>query len=541
MAIEDFIPHRLLINHALRKASDDLKTYISEYQTQYEQKMAEYKAEVDKEIERKNQLFERIKQSYIDQLTIEGAALKEITEIFFKYVDVYRKHQVLKYQMDIINKELALLTEYRGFLVEQIKLIDTDIKILNERENILARQSAIDDIIALIQLSSSSIECTPEDNAKSLLDKVNYIINNKDTYETTRSLLRLRALLHERAEFLPVIKYISWLKQQKKDLIRELKNKKSQILSERTSLFTARDDLKSQINETKELLQSYANEVRNIWANPLADLLIKRARVESELTEAYSQKNYAIEALNEMRYESSNDSERWERLQEAKRNSQKNIPTLRAQKKSIKTQIKPWKDTQKEIIKICKNNNIYLDRPRDGFSDEVRILLGKKEESLSQIEALSTACEQEKEKKQAFYRISLSETETQIEKLKTQETTIKQRLKKAQKDIDDAEKRDSRSLFARILSDSDEVVKAKEKKAAITREMIRVQANLVNKQSEKNRYNSDLERIITEIDQEYSQKISDIRSEIYSIDLAIEYDKDRKYRRMKVAENESEV
>ena len=541
MAIEDFIPHRLLINHALRKASDDLKTYISEYQTQYEQKMAEYKAEVDKEIERKNQLFERIKQSYIDQLTIEGAALKEITEIFFKYVDVYRKHQVLKYQMDIINKELALLTEYRGFLVEQIKLIDTDIKILNERENILARQSAIDDIIALIQLSSSSIECTPEDNAKSLLDKVNYIINNKDTYETTRSLLRLRALLHERAEFLPVIKYISWLKQQKKDLIRELKNKKSQILSERTSLFTARDDLKSQINETKELLQSYANEVRNIWANPLADLLIKRARVESELTEAYSQKNYAIEALNEMRYESSNDSERWERLQEAKRNSQKNIPTLRAQKKSIKTQIKPWKDTQKEIIKICKNNNIYLDRPRDGFSDEVRILLGKKEESLSQIEALSTACEQEKEKKQAFYRISLSETETQIEKLKTQETTIKQRLKKAQKDIDDAEKRDSRSLFARILSDSDEVVKAKEKKAAITREMIRVQANLVNKQSEKNRYNSDLERIITEIDQEYSQKISDIRSEIYSIDLAIEYDKDRKYRRMKAAENESEV
>ena len=44
--IEDFIPHRQLINHALRKASNDLKVQISVYQTRYEQKMAECKKEI---------------------------------------------------------------------------------------------------------------------------------------------------------------------------------------------------------------------------------------------------------------------------------------------------------------------------------------------------------------------------------------------------------------------------------------------------------------------------------------------------------------
>lgn len=540
--IEDFIPHRQLINHALRKASNDLKVQISSYQARYEQKVAECKKEVAIEIERKKQHFEKIKQSYVDQLTSESVALEGVKELFFKYVDVYRERQVLMYHKEKIGQEIALRKEHYDFLGEQKRLIEADIEILTDRKDILSKQSSVDDIIALIQLSSSTVECTSDDNAKSLLDKVNDVLyGGKDTNEATRSLLRLRTLLHERAEYLSVIQYISWLIQQKETLKRELINKRNQLQAERKSLFTAKDELDCQIKEKNEVLQDYANEVRNIWAKPLADLLIEQARIEAELTESYDELQSVREALKRMMDESSDDSDRWERLQSAKRNYKENISTLKSQKESIKGQKDPWNKQRNRILNICKSNNIYLLAPKDGYADEIRILLSRKEELLSQIDDLSKACEQEKDKKQSDSRITSSGIESQIEVLRTQEATIKQRLTNANRDIAAAEKRDSRGFFARILSDSYEVVQAKEKKNTIARELSQVQGKLNDARNKKQQYSNEMEKSLAEIDQTYQRKIRTARNAIVSIDRAIEYDKERKNRRKKVTESESKV
>ena len=269
--IEDFIPHRQLINHALRKASNDLKVQISVYQTRYEQKMAECKKEIEGELARKNQHFEKIKQAYIEQIKSECAALESTQAIFFKYVDGYRELQILRFRKGKVGQEIALRKEHCDFLKEQMRMIDEDIAILAERKDILAKQCDVEDIKALIQLSQSDIECLSSDDAKSLLDKVTSIIRgSEETNETTRSLFRLRTILHGRAEYLPVIQYVSWLIKQKEELKRELKNSINSLQAERKDLFALKDELDNQINSKNQVLEEYAIEVRNIWAKPFS-------------------------------------------------------------------------------------------------------------------------------------------------------------------------------------------------------------------------------------------------------------------------------
>ena len=138
------------------------------------------------------------------------------------------------------------------------------------------------------------------------------------------------------------------------------------------------------------------------------------------------------------------------------------------------------------------------------------------------------ACEQEKDKKKAELSVKLADIEQRIKLLQTQETQIKQRLTNANKDIDLAEKRDSRGFFARIWSDSYDVMKAKEKKTAISRELGHVQRNIVEAQSDKKQYQEKVDKALAEIDIEYKRKISVAKNEITAIDRAIAYQEKQK-------------
>ena len=513
--IEDFIPHRQLINHALRKASNDLKVQISVYQTRYEQKMAECKKEIEGELARKNQHFEKIKQAYIEQIKSECAALESTQAIFFKYVDGYRELQILRFRKGKVGQEIALRKEHCDFLKEQMRMIDEDIAILAERKDILAKQCDVEDIKALIQLSQSDIECLSSDDAKSLLDKVTSIIRgSEETNETTRSLFRLRTILHGRAEYLPVIQYVSWLIKQKEELKRELKNSINSLQAERKDLFALKDELDNQINSKNQVLEEYAIEVRNIWAKPLADILIEEARV---ITERSQYRNL----IAEITAEGSSD-DRWDDTWNSiNRITKQILPQLTSARNQ-------WKCYRKNIFEFLKKNNIYLLTSKDCPNDEKRVLNKRKNELLALIEQLTMACEQEKDKKKAELSVKLADIEQRIKLLQTQETQIKQRLTNANKDIDLAEKRDSRGFFARIWSDSYDVMKAKEKKTAISRELGHVQRNIVEAQSDKKQYQEKVDKALAEIDIEYKRKISVAKNEITAIDRAIAYQEKQK-------------
>ncbi len=543
MRFEDFIPHRQLINLSLRKASADLKVQISAYQTRYEQKLLECKTEINAKIANKNQHFEKIKQAYVDQLQGEAAALESTCAIFFKYVDEHREVQLLRFQKEKIGQELILRKEHCNFLREQIRLLDEDIATLTERKNILAQQSDIEDIKALIQLSQGGIECLPSDNAKTLLDKVNSMLrNSEELNESARqSLRKLYASLQERAEFLSVIQYISWLIKQKEDNKQELKGTINVLQAERKELFASKDELDKQINGKNQILEEYAVEVRNIWAKPLANLLIERARIDHELSENFDELKSVQAALQRMMDESSDDSDRWERLQETKRYTKSNISELKSQKATIHGQIEPWSKQRNSILNICKSNNIYLFSPKDGQSDELRVLTKRKSELLLQIEQLLRDSEQAKEKKKVEFSPRLVDMEQQITRLQEQESKIKQRLTSANADIEHAKERDDRILIVQLFSDSYEVKKAKEKKTAISRELGQVQNDIRQTQSNKKQLQENMDKALVEIDSEYKRKISIAKSDIAAIDRAIAYQEKQKNNRKKVDTGESKV
>lgn len=58
---DTILPHRLLINRSLRKASEGLRSRVDEYQLEYDRKIERCTVEIEQAAEDKNRHFENIK------------------------------------------------------------------------------------------------------------------------------------------------------------------------------------------------------------------------------------------------------------------------------------------------------------------------------------------------------------------------------------------------------------------------------------------------------------------------------------------------
>ena len=73
----DYImPHRLLVNRSLRKASENLRLHINEHQFKYDREIERCTAEIEKAKAEKDSAFESVKSLLINELSKDSTLLK---------------------------------------------------------------------------------------------------------------------------------------------------------------------------------------------------------------------------------------------------------------------------------------------------------------------------------------------------------------------------------------------------------------------------------------------------------------------------------
>ena len=117
MSAWDYVmPHRLLVNRSLRKASDDLHSRIEEYQLEYDREIERCTAEIEQAKADKESAFESAKSSLINELSKDNALFEKVHEGLIAYADLFFRRQCLNKVCEIKRLEKQVLIEYGDFL-----------------------------------------------------------------------------------------------------------------------------------------------------------------------------------------------------------------------------------------------------------------------------------------------------------------------------------------------------------------------------------------------------------------------------------------
>lgn len=369
MNIKDIIfPHRFLINRNLRFASSELKAEIETCKKKHRSAIHRCYEEIEKEREKKNLQFEELKNECREALDRHGHILREFETLFIDYVDEVMKEEQFRLQRKKIKLELKQLCAHIRFLSEQKKLIDEDIKILRGRQDVLTAQVKVNDIILLINATGTNIPCDEADDSQALLKKVDFVISSASNLpqETSGALSKLRTLLQERSECLPLIQYVKWLIQQKINLKNELYRERREIDKTTEHLNAQYLRVNNELNEIRETTLNKAIEIRNIWAKRLVDIYLS---TEESLREKLNHRKCAIIKINTMKSERSHDTARWERLWEEVKSINKDIIEIRKRRSE---QSLPWIEHRKSLLDVLNKNGVFL--KKTAIPDEVRVL-----------------------------------------------------------------------------------------------------------------------------------------------------------------------
>ena len=457
------LPHRLAINQALRTTSDDLKKQITEKQAEYAAMVARCNSEIEREKQKKDNDFEIVKMNYCQELENENFHIEEVQKLFLEYADGYLNQQLLYKCREQTKIELQAAKEHIAFLTKQMILIGEEITILERRKDTLSQKVNVKDIIGLIRLSDCGLVCEDQDDAKILLNKVNdAVAEYSESPVTKRSLLKLRSLLQERAEYLPIIQYISWLIQQKKNMSKELSEERKQVNQAQKSLKTHLVEINGELFEIQEKLNSFASQIREIWAIPIAEIYVGLAECKAELDYSYEQRSYVQDSLNYMKTVRSGDSDKWNRLQKEKNSLSETIMQLKADRSDLNMQLHQWIAQKKAVFSLFNRNGIYLKPPVNREQpDEIRVLQQKRVSLDSKI----------KEKNNEYGACIALETEQHCKKM----LTLEKQLSVAEKDLEgkrktrnrarqhlsDCQQKDNRFIIVKLFSESNEITDAK--------------------------------------------------------------------------------
>lgn len=464
---ETILPHRLLVNRSLRKASEGLRSRIEEYQLEYKREIERCTAEIEQAKTDKDSDFDNVKLSLINELSKDKAFFDAVQAGLLEYVDIYLRRQCLKKILEIKTLEKQTLIEYGYFLTEQMRLIDEEIEILEARKDKLVTQAKVDDVIELIGLSGCDLTVGSNDDAQSLLIKVSKLIDACDEEDsfTKRALRRLRAVLQERDDFLPIIQYISWTIQQKKQLRRQLSSERRKITSNKNEKMNELRQVSEDIYSLNFLLEEQARTVREYWVIPITLLNVEISFEDVKLNRIFKEIKVTNERIQEMISEHSSDSWTWERLQREKADFKEQIPQLKADIESLKSKRQQWFARQQMIYTLCKQNRVDLISDNTSQeSDECRII-NKRLAELHRIEEARLA-------EQRFMEESASIQQRKKEK----ETELHAQIESAAKNhaekcaiftrvsmqLSSIKKRDTRFFLLKLFSDTEEVSRAKQ-------------------------------------------------------------------------------
>ena len=363
MSVWDYImPHRLLINKSLRKASQELRDRIELYQIEFDHRLEVCQVELQQAEENKNKELEAFKATLIQELSDDHQTLEEIQGNIIAYIDCYFHRAYLYLLIEINKRKNDIYHEDYTFLSSEIKAIDDEIVLLRERQNELTAFTKVDDIIQLATLTGYDLDFKSTDDAKQLLGKISTALETyrgNDRVEKY-ALLRLKTIIQERSDYLPTISYISWVIQIKRRFRKQLSLKRSDIKREQAVLRKEMNSIKDEIRTLTNRLDLLAEKVRYYWARPItylnADicyayielkeererlrndapalrserkkLIEKKRSAISEIRDKKSKRRNVGSELRSMRDSHSSDQWRWDSLQSENRSLSSDIDWL---------------------------------------------------------------------------------------------------------------------------------------------------------------------------------------------------------------------
>jgi hypothetical protein len=466
---DKILPHRLLVNSSLRKASADLRSHIEEYEVEYKLKIERCSAEIEQVHFDKDTHFERVKLSLIDELSKDADLFEKVRAGLLEYVDLFLRRQCLYKVQEVKKLEKQALAEYRDFTATQMRLIGEEIDILEERKDKLSSQAKVEDVRQLLELTGCDIVVNDNEDAISLLEKVSKLISTSGVLDryATQALHKLRSVLQERVDLLPVIQYISWLIQQKKMISAQLKGERDNTKSALKDKTDELLEVSATINDLGRSLDEQAITVREYWANPLTLLNIQISFLYTKLNAIFSEVKEIGERIEHMQRSGSDDSFTWDRLWREKNDLKEKIPQVKMEIESLKAERQQWFARRQMLYSLCKKNNVHL--ISDGkakASDEYRIIDTRLFE-LYQIENNTNQREEEcfkheSAKIQQARKAKATELSTLIanaEKIQAEKSAA---LDEASKQLSRSKSRDARFFLLKLFSETEEVNRAKQ-------------------------------------------------------------------------------
>jgi hypothetical protein len=397
------LPHRLLINSSLRKASDALKSDYDEYKADYEQQIEHCSAEIEQARIKKDSNFEEAKLSLIDELSKDADLFEKVQAKLLEYVDLFLRRQCLYKVQEAKKLEKQALYEYAAFLSSQMRLIGEEIDVLEERKDKLAAQAKVEDVKELLGLTGCEIAVSEDDDAVILLAKVSQLVNTIDMSKrlTRQALLKLRSVLQERVDLLPVIQFVSWMIQQKIFLSAQLKLEREKTKTALQGKTVELSDISNSINDLGRLLNEQARTVREYWAVPITHLNVRMSYLRKKKKEVYDEYKTVSERIENIKRSGSSDSS-WDSLWNRKKEIRESvIPSLKNEISIVSAELKQWIARRQMLYSLCKKNNVYLISDGKGSaSDEYQIIDARLSE-LYQIESDANQSEEERFKRES--------------------------------------------------------------------------------------------------------------------------------------------
>ena len=363
MSVWDYVmPHRLLINKSLRKEAEGLRSRVDAYQIEYDRRVEECKEELYKvEAEHQEKLLQ-FRDSLVEELQSERSVLESVTQDITLYADAYFHRNCLFQMRKIKREQIEILQEDNNFLSDQMMLISREIDHLRERQDELTSFTDVKDIIRLTSLSGYEISFDEGDNAKDLLDKVTQAISNCALGQDTErfALVRLKGIIQERSEYLPTIKYIAWVIQQKIQFSKQLSDKRHSVWGAQEDARKAIKQIEENINSTTETLEAAAKRIRFYWIHPIT-------RLSADIDNAYKEKRETGDQLRDVGKElhymaswHSDDQYKWERLQRERRDLSSKMKSLGDYIFSKKKERSKWFEKRDYIFQLCKKHGVPL-------------------------------------------------------------------------------------------------------------------------------------------------------------------------------------
>ena len=465
----DYImPHRLLVNRSLRKASDNLRLHIDEYQLKYDREIERCTAEIEKAKAEKESAFESVKSSLINELSKDSKLFDKVHEGLITYADLFFQRQCLNRVYELKKVEMQALIEYGDFLTEQMRLIGEEIEILEERKDRLTLQAQVNDVLELLSLSGCDIAIDGNKNAETLLAKVVELIESTedDDWIKKQSLRALRSILQERVDFLPVIQYITWTIQQKVQLSRQLSIERRKTNEDKKMKASELREVSERIDTLAREMDEQARIVREFWAVPITQLNAQKSYLYLKKNEAYDEYNTVSEKIERIKKQQISDSS-WDILWSRKKELRECIiPELKHEIVSVNSELKQWYLRREMIYSLCKRNNVFLISDNNEVeSDEYRIINNR----LAELYRIEEEANKREEERFIFESAQIQKRRKEkIEelsaKIKIAEKNVAEKnyaLSQANQQLVDSKDHDKRFFLLKIFAESEEVSKAK--------------------------------------------------------------------------------